>query len=672
MCHDVAAVLIDAAKFSLKQRKTKTSKNKMSTSKTHNVNWYNNNLYTLKCDVLHSAKLLQKFPDDPYIRGRYIVKKKMYKKACRIAKRGYYKNVASVLDSAESKNPKEYWRIIGELKTKTGENSEEPDMEMFKNYFEKLSQTYYDNEQFERKVVDEIETLSKSNSSKINIDILDQPIVESEIVKALSKLKNGKAFGHDRIINEMLKAAGPIIMRSLLKLFNLCLDTGYYPEGWCMGHIVPIFKSGDKSQLTNYRPITLSSCLGKLLSSVLKNRIENFLEINKVISNAQIGFRKGCRTSDHILLLKALIDSYKQRRKHIYACFVDFASAFDTVWHQGLILKLHRIGLSNKIIKLLQCMYSNIQSCIKKQGVVSETFVCNKGTRQGCCLSPTLFNIYINDLQECLNTADCDPVKAGQQNIGCLMYADDILILSQSAQGLQNALNKLNKYCKIWKLRVNPQKTKTMVFNSKRVCHTFIIGNQILQQVDRAMYLGFILTPSGKFKAMQKYMYNKSCRALFALRSALRGCTWMSVNTHIKLFDVLIKPILLYGSDVWGAYMYKYKNNKGSLDCMLTDVNMLTEKLHSKVCKYVLQVNKNASNFAVRSELGRYPLFINIISRLVNYYVNICGRDKDSLVHTALEIHKSTDESWFSFLKYIVEITGFNMHTLCKESICKK
>ena len=472
----------------------------------------------------------------------------------------------------------------------------------------------------------------------------------------------------------MLKTAGSMLVKPLLKVFNLCLDTGYYPDEWCLGHIVPIYKSGNKGDVKNYRPITVSSCLGKLFSLILNDRLQQFLETNNLISNAQIGFRKGHRTSDHILLLKALIDSYKQKKKHIYACFVDFSSAFDSIWHQGLIYKMYKNGFSNKIIKLLQSMYNKIQSCVKKQGVISESFNCNKGTRQGCSLSPTLFNIYVNDLEKCINSEDCDPVKVGQQATGCLMYADDILILSQSANGLQKSLNRLHIYCNKWKLHVNTKKTKIMVFNSRKFHHTFTIGNQVVQQVDSILYLGFMLTPSGKFNAMQKYLYNKSCRALFALRSALRGSTWLTVNTQLKLFDAVIKPIMLYGCEVWGAYLFKYKNNLDSLNSMLKDVNILMEKLHTKVCKKILQVHKNANNYAVRCELGRYPLFINVMSRLINYYINICDRDKHSLVLTALDSHKSTKDSWFQFLKYIVKTLGIKMpdNPINTRSICNK
>jgi hypothetical protein len=121
-------------------------------------------------------------------------------------------------------------------------------------------------------------------------------------------------------------------------------------------------------------------------------------------------------------------------------------------------------------------------------------------------MSPTLFKVYINDLQNVFNAKECDPVYAGNVSSGCLMYADDILILSQSANGLQKSLDNLNKYCKKWRLNVNIQKTKTMIFNCKQSSHTFTFGEQVLQETNSVCYLGFMLTPSGKFRATQKYL----------------------------------------------------------------------------------------------------------------------------------------------------------------------
>ena len=133
--------------------------------------------------------------------------------------------------------------------------------------------------------------------------------------------------------------------------------------------------------------------------------------------------------------------------------------------------------------------------------------------------------------------------------------------------------------------------------------------------------------------------------------------TWLTINTRLKLFDSVIKPVMLYGCEIWGSYIFKYKNNVDSLHNMLIDVNTLMEKLQSKVLKSILQVHKQANNFAV-SELGRYPLLINVISRLVKYYLIVCDRNKDSLLSIALDIHKSTKDLWFQFIKYITETIG--------------
>ena len=113
-------------------------------------------------------------------------------------------------------------------------------------------------------------------------------------------LKNKKAQGADSISNEMIKASFPFLKNAFLKLFNVVLKSNFYPSVWGLGHIVPIFKSGTIFDLSNYRSITISSCLGKLFSIILNNRLINFLDLNNLKIPEQIGFSKGCRTADHI------------------------------------------------------------------------------------------------------------------------------------------------------------------------------------------------------------------------------------------------------------------------------------------------------------------------------------------------------------------------------------
>ena len=122
------------------------------------------------------------------------------------------------------------------------------------------------------------------------------------------------------------------------------------------------------------------------------------MDENNIIPDCQIGFSKGCRTSDHVLVLKAFIDLYKKKHKHIYACSIDLSSAFDNVWHSGLIYKLNQSGVSSKIVKLLYTMYNKLECCVKQGVDVSKNFKLNKGTKHGCSMSLALFKQYISDL----------------------------------------------------------------------------------------------------------------------------------------------------------------------------------------------------------------------------------------------------------------------------------
>ena len=162
---------------------------------------------------------------------------------------------------------------------------------------------------------------------------LDYSISNKEILHCIKLLKNCKSAGTDSIINEVLKAIAEEILPALNKLFNLIYNSGQYPSNWRQALIVPIFKKkGDHDDPNCYRGIALISCLAKLFNNILNERLTNFLKKNKVISEFQIGFSKKARTADHMFVLRHLIDSHvKQNRKQIFAAFIDFEKAFDTV-----------------------------------------------------------------------------------------------------------------------------------------------------------------------------------------------------------------------------------------------------------------------------------------------------------------------------------------------------
>ena len=127
----------------------------------------------------------------------------------------------------------------------------------------------------------------------------------------------------------------------------------------------------------------------------------------------------------------------------MYACFVDFKSAFDTVWRRALLYKILKLGVAGNFLNIIENMYSSVNYCVKLDGSLSDSITSNVGVKQGCVLSPLLFNMFLSDLPDIFDNS-CDPVNLLDVKLSCLMFADDLIILSESASGLQSALNKLN------------------------------------------------------------------------------------------------------------------------------------------------------------------------------------------------------------------------------------
>ena len=246
-----------------------------------------------------------------------------------------------------------------------------------------------------------------------------------------------------------------------MKIFNVILDTGIFPEQWSVGIIKPLYKNtGERDDPNNYRGITILSCLGKLFSNFLNNRLTRFVEDNKIIGPEQAGFRPGFSTTDHMFALKSLIDIYLSKRKRLYCCYIDYSKAFDTVSRSELWSKLLRYNVSGNIFRVVYNMYKSAKSCVSMNGFLTDNFSCLIGVRQGENLSPLLFSLYLNDLQDFLQDAHmgltqinnvaattlddnlCDLLK-----LHILLYADDTVLLAESPKDLQNSIKLMEEYC---------------------------------------------------------------------------------------------------------------------------------------------------------------------------------------------------------------------------------
>ena len=276
-------------------------------------------------------------------------------------------------------------------------------------------------------------------------------------------------------------------------------------------------------------------------------------------------------------------------------------------------------------------MYCQTQSRVKIPSTNSftEYFPFELGTCQGCNLSPTLFNIYINDLPYCLSKIQNNPIMIGETQVSCLMYADDIVLHSTSEKGLQASLNCLEEFCNKWRMEINLNKTKSLTFNSRKISPALTLNGQPVENVNSYCYLGFTLTKSGSFHAAKEGLARKGAKAFFGINQCTKN---ISARTTLKLFDSIIKPIILYCSEIWGLSELS-NTHCNPLFKMLTRQDTPYEKLQTRVCKQTLGLNRNSCNIPSKTELGRIPLGNSIISNIIKFWIHVMHSNENSLLY---------------------------------------
>lgn len=450
----------------------------------------------------------------------------------------------------------------------------------------------------------------------------------------------------------MIKHGRFFLVSLIHKLFNDILNSGIFPSQWNSGLIIPIYKNkGDPNLPSNYRGITLASCLGKLFTSLLQTRYMNYLEKHCKLNNEQFGFRRNSRTTDNLFILQQIIHRYFGKKEKVFACFIDYEKAFDTVWQKGLIHKLSKIGVKGKFLEVVNSMYKNINSCVQlNNNSYSDTFHCNKGIMQGDSLSPLLFTTYMNDIPEFLRESNCPGVNIGNTNINCLMFADDLILLSSTVDRLQKLMNALNTHAKKWRLKVNTNKTNAMVFcaNGHRLYnYKFTYNNTTVETVDKQTYLGIVITPSGRFSHARMVLSNKARKTLGHIRSLISNCTNIPLSLLDKLFDSLVKPVLLYGSEIWGPELLSYKSEFDTSDI---------EQTHLKFCKQILNIPSYTANMKVRAELGRYPLSVDIKKQIASYYLRLKYNITNSTLKVAFQYSVCHSTPFQNIYEQMVEL----------------
>ena len=374
-------------------------------------------------------------------------------------------------------------------------------------------------------------------------------IQTNEVRKYLQKIDPNKSTGPDDISPRILKECYTQLENPVTRLFNKSLAQAAVPRAWKRANITPIFKKGDKKQAINYRPISLTSVLIKVFEKIIRDKMVAFLDMNKLITENQHGFRsnRSCLTN----LLDFFNDVYASWdiRAPYDVIYLDFQKAFDKVPHNRLISKLRSHGIGEHLCAWIRDWLSDRQQRVVLNGEVSEWQNVTSGVPQGSVLGPTLFLIYVNDLESDLVSKVAkfaDDTKLGGR-----------VISSEDCNKIQDDLNKLSDWSEKWLMSFNTDKCKVMHIGDKNPKFIYKMRNQELDNIKQEKDLGVIISCDVKMSD-QCTAAPKKANMMLGLIS--RNFDYKSPEVMKRLYTAFVRPHLEYAVQFWSPNYIKDQN----------------------------------------------------------------------------------------------------------------
>jgi len=387
-----------------------------------------------------------------------------------------------------------------------------------------------------------IKCLDKVHSVIRDEDCIPNLFTVADIEKGVNALKNGKASGVDGLSKENIINCHPAIIVHLKLLFNMIYLHGFVPDDFGKGITIPILKdqAGDVSSFDNYRPITVSPVISKVFEYCLQFKFKCALES----SHLQFGFKNNSSCSHAIFLLKEVTDYFVNHGSNVYMASLDARKAFDRVNHVKLFNILIDKGLPGRLVKIIIDWYGKTFCVVRWNECFSEYRVVKSGIRQGGILSPILFNMYMDVMLNTLKSSEYG-CHLGRTFVGCIAYADDLILLSASVLDLQRMLTVCDNVGRQLDILFNAK--KSLLFKVGRIFKADLeqlhIGNSNIQWSNSMKYLGINFC-SGKRLAIDT---SSTIRKLYASANAVFSHTkYVSDLVKLSLIDAYVLPIMTY------------------------------------------------------------------------------------------------------------------------------
>ena len=448
--------------------------------------------------------------------------------------------------------------------------------------------------------IDEVNKSVRFDPNKINknhkidnpkINILNDPIKFYEIKMVINNLENYKAIGPDTVHNKMLKKAGIPLIKQLIILFNKILLNGNYPKYWGLTNLLPIPKPNkDHSNPANYRPIALSSCIGKIFEKVIARRLQTYCIKHKIFDNLQCAFQINRCCEDVLTTFVGDIQLSFDYLSDTDVVFTDFSKAYDRVWHEGLIYKLMNVGIHGNMLRLLQTYIMHRFTRVISPNANSNYIHQQIGVPQGSALSPILYIIYTNDY------------KIHNKNwVKMANFADDTAFWTTPGspdvmryQMLQHELNKFTDWCNKWQIVINtdkcssmnfcnpnhrdnnPKKESEIIFDPKDFNKTmtiskYKINEESIKYKKTARYLGIWFDQNLNFKEHIRRVKNRTNSQYWRLKYLSHQGIELTPHSLSILYKAMARSSIEYGLSQYYPY----------------DTNKTTDKIQNKFLRLI-------------------------------------------------------------------------------------
>ena len=504
---------------------------------------------SIKKSIKKKYKLFKRFIESDSVHSleyrEYIKTRNEVSKAIKTAKMSHEKSVASQSKS----NPKAFWKYINSFR-KCRENMAallREDNTLATDDKEKADLLI----QFFSSVLTIEDTTnipvippgSRSNGEFV----YDIVIEEEQVQRKLNNLNPNKSPGPDKIFPRVLKELSEELAKPLTILFNKSFQEGKLPCDWKLAEITAIFKKGNRMSSNNYRPVSLTCVICKLMESFVRDAVQNHMEQYKLYCRCQHGFRKGKSCITQLLEVMNDFSNYINDDEAFDVIYLDFKKAFDSVPHERLLVKLRSYGIDGNLFKWIKDFLSQRFQYVKVGKETSSTMGVTSGIPQGSILGPILFLIFINDLPDCVNST-------------CSIFADDTKIYNtcENNSTIQNDINALQDWSHKWQLYFNCTKCKCIHFGKNNPCNDYYFhneeDNQSIPKCTEEKDLGVTFDNSLKFDLHIDAIVRKANSMIEIIK---RNFTFINKEIFLKLYKAMIRPHLEYGQIIWSPHLIR-------------------------------------------------------------------------------------------------------------------